>query len=139
MSTMTVTFPGGKRVDASDGGFTVHTDQPKHAGGDGSAPTPFDLFLASIATCAGFYVKGYCDTRGLATEGLELRMHVERDPETRIVAWLTLEIRLPRGFPERHRDGLRRAADLCSVKKHLQHPPAFKIRVVAALDSPVVA
>ena len=139
MTTMTVSFPGGKRVDAAYGGFNVHTDQPPHAGGDGSAPSPFDLFLASIATCAGFYVKAFCDTRGLSTEGLELRMRVERDPETRMVAWLALEIRLPEGFPDRHRDGVRRAADLCSVKKHLQHPPAFKIRVVSAVASPAVA
>ena len=139
MTTMSVSFPGGKRVDATFGGFSVRTDQPSHAGGDGSAPSPFDLFLASIATCAGFYVKGYCDTRGLSTEGLELRMHVERDPETRMVAWLALEIRLPEGFPDRHRDGVRRAADLCSVKKHLQHPPAFKIRTVSLSKSAVVA
>ena len=111
--------------------MTVRTDQPKEAGGEGSAPSPFDLFLASIATCAGFYVKGYCDTRGLLTEGLELRMHVERDPETRMVAWLALEIRLPKGFPEKYQDGVRRAADLCAVKKQLLHAPAFKIRVIS--------
>jgi putative redox protein len=139
MSTMSVTFPGGKRVDASYGGFTVRTDQRTEAGGEGSAPSPFDLFLASIATCAGFYVKGYCDTRALSTEGLELRMRVERNPETRMVAWLALDIRLPEGFPERYRDGVRRAADLCSVKKHLQHPPAFKIRVSTHVGSPIVA
>jgi putative redox protein len=137
MSTMKVTFPGGKRVDASYRGFTVRTDQPKEAAGDGSAPSPFDLFLASIATCAGFYVKGYCDTRGLATEGLELRMHVERDPETRRVAWLALDISLPEGFPEKHRGGVVRAADLCAVKKHLLHPPAIKIRVASQFASPV--
>jgi putative redox protein len=138
MSTMSVTFPGGKRVDASYGGFTFRTDQPAEAGGDGSAPSPFDLFLASIATCAGFYVKGYCDTRALSTEGLELRMRVERNPETRMVAWLALDSRLPEGFPERHRDGVRRAADLCAVKKHLQQPPAFKIRVSTHVGSPVL-
>jgi len=137
MSTMSVTFPGGKRVDASYEGFTVRTDQPAEAGGEGSAPSPFDLFLASIATCAGIYVKGFCDARGIAAEGLELEMRVERDPATRMVARLALEIRLPEGFPEKHRDGVVRAAELCAVKKHLLHPPAVEIRVASQVASPV--
>ena len=77
---MTVEFPGGDRVDAHFGPYTVLTDQPGPHGEPGSAPTPFSLFLASIATCAGIYVKGYCDARGLATEGLGLVVHVEREP-----------------------------------------------------------
>ncbi|HYN04739.1 MAG TPA: OsmC family protein, partial [Vicinamibacteria bacterium] len=100
MSTMTVTFPGGKRVDAEYGGYTIRTDQPPQGGGEGSAPPPFDLFLASIATCAGIYVKGYCDARGLATEGLGLEMQIEREPEKHRVVRLVLEIKLPEGFPE---------------------------------------
>ena len=76
MSSMTVTFPGGKRVDAEYNGFTIKTDQSPKGGGEGSAPQPFDLFLASIATCAGIYVKGYCDTRGIPTESLGLQMHI---------------------------------------------------------------
>src|SRR5512140_259455 len=106
MSTMTVRFPGGKRVDAEYGGFTVHTDQPPEAGGDGSAPPPFDLFLASIATCAGIYVKGFCDSRGIPTAGLGLEMHVETDPATHRVGRLVLEIRLPSDFPEKHREAV---------------------------------
>ena len=135
ISTMAVSFPGGKRVDAEYGGFTVRTDQPPHGGGEGTAPSPFDLFLASIATCAGFYVKGYCDARGIATEGLGLEMRVERDPEQRMVAGLALEIRLPEGFPEKHRDGVVRAADLCAVRKHLLHPPAIEIHAVSMVAS----
>ena len=130
MSTMIVTFPGGKRVDAEYGGFTFHTDQPPEGGGAGSAPPPFDLFLASIATCAGIYVKGYCDSRGLATENLGLEMHIEREPEKHRVARLVLEIKLPEGFPEKHREAIIRAADLCAVKKHILNPPAFEIRTV---------
>ena len=82
MSSMIVTFPGGKRVDAEYHGFTIRTDQPPKGGGEGSAPQPFDLFLASIATCAGIYVKGYCDTRQIPTENLGIEMHVERDPRS---------------------------------------------------------
>jgi ribosomal protein S12 methylthiotransferase accessory factor len=129
MSTLIVTFPGGKRVDSEYHGFTIRTDQPPQAGGEGSAPQPFDLFLASIATCAGIYVKGYCDTREIPTAGLGLEMHVERD-ESRRVAKLVIEIRLPEGFPEKHREGVVRSAELCSVKKHIFNPPTFEIRTV---------
>ena len=111
MDTMKVSFPGGKRVDAEYGGHTIRTDQPPQGGGEGSAPPPFDLFLASIATCAGIYVKGYCDSRGISTEDLGLEMRIEREPE-------------------KHREGVVRAADLCAVKKHILAPPAFEIRTV---------
>jgi putative redox protein len=130
MATMVVRFPGGKRVNAEYGGFTVQTDQPVEGGGEGSAPQPFDLFLASIATCAGIYVKGYCDVRGIATEGLRLEMQIDREPDGRRVARLALDIHLPPGFPEKHRDAVVRAADLCTVKKHILHPPTFEIRAV---------
>lgn len=130
MATMTVTFPGGKRVDAEYGGFTIETDQPPQGGGEGSAPQPFDLFLASIATCAGIYVKGYCDSRGLATDGLGLEMRIEREPEKNRVVRLAIDIKLPEGFPEKHKEAVIRAADLCAVKKHMLNPPAFEIRTV---------
>jgi putative redox protein len=130
MSTMTVTFPGGKRVDAEYGGYTIRTDQPPQGGGEGSAPPPFDLFLASMATCAGIYVKGYCDSRGIATEGLGLEMQIEREPEKHRVVRLVIEIKLPEGFPEKHKEAVIRAADLCAVKKHMLNPPAFEIRTV---------
>lgn len=128
MSTLSVTFPGQKRVDAHYKDFTIRTDQSLRGGGEGTAPEPFDLFLASVATCAGVYVKGYCDARGIATEGLGLRMQVERDEERHRVAMLVLEIQLPEGFPEKHRDAVIRAAELCAVKKHILEPPAFEIR-----------
>lgn len=129
MRTMNVSFPGGKRVDAHFDGFTVRTDQPAHGGGEGSAPPPFDLFLASIATCAGIYVKGFCDARGIATEGLRLDMQIVPDPAARRVGRLLIDIHLPAGFPEGHRDAVVRAAEQCAVKKHLLAPPAFEIRV----------
>jgi ribosomal protein S12 methylthiotransferase accessory factor len=128
MSSMIVTFPGGKRVDAEYHGFTIKTDQPPKAGGEGAAPQPFDLFLASIATCAGIYVKGYCDTREIPTAGLGIEMHVEHDHVQHRIGKLVLEIKLPPGFPEKHRQAVIRAADLCSVKKHMLQPPAFEIR-----------
>lgn len=139
MASMTVTFPGGKRVDAEYGGFTIRTDQSPKGGGAGSAPQPFDLFLASIATCAGIYVKGYCDARGLATDGLGLVMQIERDHEAHRIGRLVLDITLPPGFPEKHREAVIRAADLCTVKKHMLQPPAFEIRASVAQPAGAVA
>jgi len=127
MSTLKVSFPGGSRVDAEFNGFTLRTDQSKRNGGGGTAPPPFDLFLASLATCAGFYVKAYCDARQLATEGLALQMRVERDEVRHRVGRLRLEIQLPPDFPEKYRDGVVRAADQCAVRKHLLEPPAIDI------------
>ena len=127
---MIVRFPGGKRVDAEYDGMTIRTDQSPKDGGEGSAPPPFDLFLASIATCAGIYVKGYCDARSIPTEGVGLEMQIEREPGKHRVARLVLEIRLPEGFPEKHREAVVRAADLCAVKKHILQPPAFEVRTV---------
>ena len=138
MTTLNVTFPAASGWTPSAEASRAHrpVDRP---GGEGSAPSPFDLFLASIATCAGFYVKGYCDTRALSTEGLELRhARQAQSRDANGCLRLALDIRLPEGFPERHRDGVRRAADLCAVKKHLQHPPAFKIRVSMHVGSPVL-
>ena len=132
MASMKVTFPGGKRVDAEYGGFTIRTDQSPKGGGEGSAPQPFDLFLASIATCAGIYVKGYCDARGLSSDGLGLEMQIEHDHEAHRIGRLVLDITLPPGFPEKHREAVIRAADLCTVKKHMLQPPAFEINATIA-------
>ncbi len=69
---MTIDFPGGARVDAHFGSFVVPTDQPPQGGGQGSAPTPFATFLSTIGTCAGIYVLGFCQQRGIPTEGIRL-------------------------------------------------------------------
>jgi ribosomal protein S12 methylthiotransferase accessory factor len=94
-----VSFPGGKRVDARCGDFNVKTDQPQELGGDGSAIAPYDLFLASVATCAGVYVLGFCQARGLPTEGLALVQRHEVDPTTQLVGRIRLELTLPKAFP----------------------------------------
>lgn len=120
---MVIDFPGGSRVDAHFGSFTVGTDQPPAA----SAPTPFEMFLSSIGTCAGIYVLGFCQKRGLSTEGLRILQHVARDPQTGLVGKISLDIQLPKGFPERYREAVIHSAQLCAVKKHLEHPPEFEI------------
>lgn len=124
---MIVDFPGGARVDAHFDGLTVMTDQPAGGGGAGSAPTPFATFLASIGTCAGIYVLGFCRQRGLPTEGLRLVQRMRSDPATGLVANIELEIQLPPGFPLKYKDSLIRSAELCAVKKHLENPPHFEI------------
>jgi ribosomal protein S12 methylthiotransferase accessory factor len=118
-----VDFPGGSRVDAHFGKFTVATDQPPMAG----APTPFDLFLASIATCAGIYVLGFCQQRGLSTEGVQIIQHIHPNPANGMIDEIDLDILVPPAFPEKYRDSLVRSAELCKVKKHLEKPPKFNI------------
>jgi putative redox protein len=124
---LTISFPGGSRVDASFEGFTVKTDQPQAGGGDNSAPTPFAVFLASIGTCAGIYVLGFCKQRGLPTDGIQIVEKVHRDPATHMVSGIDLEIQVPPSFPEKYYDSLVRSASLCAVKKHLEHPPSFNV------------
>src|SRR5512143_1035483 len=124
---MTIDFPGGARVDAHFGGFTVATDQPPAGGGEGSAPTPFSLFLASIGTCAGIYVLGFCRQRGLPTEGIRIIERMHQDPMSGMTSKIDLEIQVPPGFPEKYLPSLIRSAELCAVKKHIQDPPKFEI------------
>ena len=131
MEDILVTFPGGKRVDAHVGQFVVPTDQPAELGGEGTAVAPFDLFLASLATCAGIYVLGFCQARGLSTEGLGMRLSVaETDPATKLPIRIRVELRLPPGFPEHLRVAVLRAAQSCKVKKVIAAQPV--IDVIAA-------
>jgi putative redox protein len=120
---MMIDFPAGSRVDAHFGPFTVATDQPPVA----SAPSPFEVFLASIGTCAGIYVLGFCQQRGLPTEGIQILERIDRDPMTGMVGTIGLEIQVPPSFPEKYRDSLIRSAELCAVKKHLEKTPKFNI------------
>ena len=124
---LNVTLGEGKKVSASFRGFTVVTDQPESAGGENSAPAPFELFLASIGTCAGFYVLSFCQQRNIPTDGIRLIQREERDRETHLVTRITLEIQLPEGFPEHYKAPVIRAADQCAVKRHLHNPPAIEI------------
>ncbi len=132
MDSIDVSFHGGKRVDACIGPFVVHTDQPSHQGGEGSAPAPFDLFLASLATCAGLYVLGFCQARGLSTEGLGLRQDVEVDPDSKLPKRIRLELTLPPSFPEKYRAAVGRAAEGCKVKKTIVAAPTIDVVVRAA-------
>jgi ribosomal protein S12 methylthiotransferase accessory factor len=132
MSTMTVSFPGGVAVEATFKGHTVRTDQPVKAGGADTAMAPFDLFLASIATCMGYYAVSFCRERGIPTEGLGLTLEPIRDEEAKRVAELRIRLDLPPGFPEKYRSAIERAVDHCAVKKHVLEPPRFELTVMDA-------
>jgi putative redox protein len=123
-----VSFPGGVAVEADVKGHTVRTDQPMPLGAD-SAASPFDLFVASIATCMGFYALRFCQERGIATEGLGLSVETVRDEARKRVSTIRAALTLPPGFPEKYGDAIRRAVDQCAVKKHMVEPPAFELTV----------
>lgn len=127
---LTIRFPGGVRADASFNGFTVHTDQPVHSGGEGSAPSPFALFLASIGTCAGFYVASFCHQRSLSTDGIRIEQTQDVDRTTGMVTHVRLAIHVPESFPAKYREALVRAAEHCTVKKHLEAPPVILTHTV---------
>jgi putative redox protein len=131
---MIVNFPGGARVDAHFGGFEVRTDQPPMGGGEGSAPTPFAVFLASIATCAGIYVLGFCKQRGLPVDGLQVVQRLHSSPLSQgLIERIELEIQVPEDFPEKYHEALIRSAGMCLVKRHFENPPEFDIHT-AVID-----
>lgn len=128
---MIVDFPGGARVDAHFGDYTVKTDQPPA----GTAPTPFAVFLASVATCAGIYVLGFCQQRGLPTDNIRIVQRLYAGPMSQgLIERIELEIQVPEGFPEKYHEALVRSAGMCLVKRHFENPPEFDIHtaVVAA-------
>lgn len=127
---MIITLPGGKKVDAEYNGMTIKTDQSVRGGGEGSAPEPFSLFLASIGTCAGIYVKSFCDQRGIPTDNIRLVQKMGFNPETRMIDRIDVDIQLPADFPEKYRDAVVNAADLCAVKRHLLNPPKIQVKSV---------
>ncbi len=122
---MEIRFPGGLVVEAAYKGHVLRTDQSRSAGGGGSAPAPFDLFLASLGTCAGIYALRFCQERDLSTEGLGVALDFVRDPAVGRISEIRIELRLPAGFPEKYRPAILRAVDQCAVKRHLDQPPSF--------------
>ncbi len=128
---MEIVFSGGKKVDALFGGFTVRTDQSVAGGGEGSAPEPFQLFLASMGTCAGIYVLSFCRNRGLPWEGIRLIQRSVFNKETGFVEKVIIDIEVPESFPEKYRGALVRSALQCAVKRHIAAGlPKFEVSVV---------
>lgn len=127
-----VSFPGNLKVAAQIGDFIIPTDQPEKSGGDGSAPTPFNLFAASIATCAGYFALKFCRTREIATDGMQLALDYDWDAEKKRYARMAIKLTLPDNFPAKYHTPLLRALDQCLVMEHIRNPPDFETSIVPA-------
>jgi putative redox protein len=126
---MEITFGQGDRVDARSGARVIHTDQ------NGPEAAPFELFLASIGTCAGIYVSRFCQQRGIPAQDVTIRQTMIPDPATRMIGRIQLEIMLPDNFPEHYKDAVIRSAQLCAVKKHLEQPPQIEVTATIAASA----
>jgi putative redox protein len=124
---MEITFDGGKIVSAHTKDHVIRTDQPVSSGGENSFPSPFELFLASIGTCAGIYVKSFCDNRKIPAEGIRIIQTTDYNKETGLPVSIKLDIKLPSGFPVEYKDAVIKVAELCKVKKSIASPPLFEV------------
>ena len=129
MEEIKVTFPGGKRVDAEYKGFQIKTDQPVYAGGEGTAPAPFDLFLGSIAACVGFYVLAFCQNRGYRMDQASVSMRMFKNEEKKMIDKISFEIHLPPEFPDKYTQAIIKSVDKCAVKAHMVDDPVFEYKV----------
>jgi ribosomal protein S12 methylthiotransferase accessory factor len=132
--SMRIVFPGGKRVDAFYKGFAIRTDQPESVGGENSAPSPFDLFLASLGTCAGYYVLAFCQRKSLPTGEVTLTLSAVRDEAAHRMTSIEIHIALPSDFPMEYVEACAQAAKQCAVKSHLQD--ALRVDITARRGQP---
>ena len=131
-NTMMVSFPGGKRVNASYDGFEIATDQAVDSGGEGSVPEPYDYFLASLATCAGIYILSFCQRRNIPHQNVRLVQGWERDEKSGRIETIRISIEVPPDFPDKYHTALVRAANQCSVKKTMENPPEFVVETIVS-------
>ena len=126
---MQISFAGGKKVYADYKEFTIQTDQSAKDGGENSAPTPSDLFFASLGTCAGLYALRFCEKRKIETEHLKIGLEFQSHPKTHMVEKIIYKVSLPPEFPEKYTSALIKSMDLCYVKKHLEQSPEFEFDI----------
>lgn len=124
---MEVTFDGEKVITAHLNGHIIKTDQPVNSGGQNSAPSPFDLFLAAIGTCAGIYVKSFCDQRNIPSANIKIIQTADFDKQTGLPVNIKIDIKLPEDFPDKYKDAVINVAELCKVKKTIANPPKFEV------------
>ena len=127
---MEIYFAGNKQIYADFKGFTVKTDQGIRSGGEGAFPEPFELFLASLGTCAGIFVKSFCDQRGIPTDQIRLTQEPQFDQVRHIIGEIDLKIYVPGDFPEKYENAMIQTASLCTVKRHLKEDIKFNVKVV---------
>ena len=125
-----VEFADGKKLSATGDDFTTGTDLPVEKGGEGSAPSPVDLFITSLATCAAYYARNFCDSKAITMNGIALNVEYVQDPDTSHISKVNYLLTLPEGFPEKYKAAMLRTIDLCPVKKHLINPPAFELELI---------
>ncbi|MBE0380207.1 OsmC domain/YcaO domain-containing protein [Pseudoalteromonas prydzensis] len=130
-----VNFLDNLRLEAKFDDFSVIADQPIRYKGDGSAPSPFDYFLASSALCAAYFIKVYCNARDISTDGIRVAQNNIVDPEDRYNQIFQIQVELPEGLSEKDRTGILRSVDRCTVKRVIQTVPEFKIDAVESLDN----
>ena len=126
---MEIFLKENQKVEVHTRGHVIKTDQPIMSGGEDSAPSPFELFLASIGACAGFYVKTFCKQRGLPHENIKLVQKMHKNDQN-MIGTVEIKIIVPADFPEKYRPLLVKAANACSVKKHIANAPEFLVETV---------
>lgn len=126
---MNIILGENHRVEAHYKDHIIKTDQPEAAGGDNSAPSPLDLFLASIGACAGFYVKSFCRQRNIPSDNISIVQRMHKDGGSNMITRMEIDIHLPADFPEKYKDSVLKAAGACSVKKHIANAPEFEINL----------
>jgi len=129
---MDIYFKGNKQVFADINGFTVQTDQSLRGGGGGEFPEPFTLFLASLGTCAGIFVKGFCDSRGIPSDEIRLTQEQQYDQARKMIGRVDIQIHVPADFPEKYEGAVIQSASLCAVKRHLKDEIEMNVNVVRA-------
>ena len=125
---MNINFLGGKKVSATYNGFTIESDQPRMAGGEESAPSPSALLIASVGTCAGFYVQFFCQKHGISMDEVKMTVLAEPDNRTGLFGKIIIDLKLKQKFPEKYIKAIKSAANACVVKKTIANSPEFIIR-----------
>jgi len=126
-----VSFPSSTRIQASSKDLVVEVGPPPDQGGDPDAYGPFDMLLCALATCTGFQVLNFLQQRDMPIDGAGLSITAERGDASHLLETVSMEIRVPDGFPDKYKDAIIRATDLCFVKKQLGRAPEFRISVVS--------
>lgn len=131
-NVMEVSFPGGMKVETTYCGHRIRTDQPAKLGGEDSAPAPFDLFLASLATCAGFFVLRFCQQRDIPAEGIRVIQRHEMTEDRKELKKAVISIHTPPDFPAKYHGALARSVDQCTVKRSIAATPELLVEVSSA-------
>lgn len=127
---MEIYFNGKKQVFAKVNEHTIKTDQAVRSGGDGEYPEPFTLFLASLGTCAGIYVKSFCDQRGIPSDHIRLTQSQNYNPVLKLIDHIEIQIHVPADFPEKYENAVIQTASLCAVKRHLKDDIEVNVRII---------